>query len=103
PALRASGYRVGSPLDPIRPGFTPRRVLAERTGIPPRTVDRVCAGSQRTITTVMAITILQELQALHAKQLLAELQAELARWKAAIFGYHYARYEYLDKLALLAP
>jgi hypothetical protein len=73
-------------------------VLAERTGVHPRTVDRLCSGSQKTVPISTGITILEELP---YHSVLDELHAELADWETAMFMYHYDRLEYLEKLEIL--
>ena len=99
PALRAAGFRVGPALAGIGPRFTPRRLLAERTGIHLRTIDRICSGTQKTISVTTGITILEELP---PHPVLDELTLERDRWDTAMSLYHYDRFEYLEKLGRLA-
>lgn len=98
PALRASGYRAGPTLGPITPGFTPRRVLADRAGLGLRSIDRICSGATASISDETAIAILEELG---APAPLPELEAHLARWEQAMHLHHYDRFEYLEKLRSL--
>jgi len=99
PVLDQAGYRVSSrPFTPTR-RYEPRRLLAERTHVHARLIDRICSGKQKTVAIETAITIYEKLGAYGQA---AELNDRLRAWTVAMALYHSDRYEYLDKLAILA-
>jgi hypothetical protein len=59
PALSEAGVRTAS--DPVSRGHTARATVANATGIPRRTIDRICSGAQRTVPVTTAVTLLMHL------------------------------------------